>query len=510
MEQQVPAVQGARGIQEQPKRQRSPRKKKNSEWTLNQRQFDHSKTQEISHILPGEQLNVFNGEESVSYLQLPIKKKEENRFCTRCGEMGHRRRYCQVNTWCKFCITDTHATQACRKYEKFVKDNPIASSRRNMPVQVQGQRATVNPQEGPQQPLFPHPPVQRYNLTVIPQIAMRNLTSQVEERKSREHSRKSPQSQMKEAWSLMSKKFPHQMSCQDVRMDPCYQKPPRYAEINYHRPPPQTPVEVNKIGPTIQQGVIQHPVQRHTQAAGERTRGPTFPVNVQQTTSVPSLQINGNSGTCEKQERDPEKNGYVINCIHENRPFTVNDVGRPVFVNHFYTGDVCDECDVSTEISLKNTQPQGIECEFKEDSQNLQIIQQTGEAEREHVQRHGNAAVHSDLREDSQNSLRMTSVSRNTEALQKKSNANRGIHSEFIEHSQQSLGTLNVGKSRVQVTDQMNTRHIPLTGYKNFHQELHTARKQTTETYQELTRELGKHTKTVVRNCKHTQCRETQ
>ena len=89
VEQQVPAVQGAMGIQEQPKRQRCPRKKTNSEWTLNQRQFDHSKTQEISHILPGEQLNVFNGEESVSYLQLPIKKKEENCFCTRCGERGH-------------------------------------------------------------------------------------------------------------------------------------------------------------------------------------------------------------------------------------------------------------------------------------------------------------------------------------------------------------------------------------------------------------------------------------
>ena len=88
-EQQVPALQGATGVQEQPKRQRSPRKKKGSEWTLNQRQFDHSKTEEISHILPGEQLNVFHGEESVSYLQLPVKKKEDNRFCTRCGERGH-------------------------------------------------------------------------------------------------------------------------------------------------------------------------------------------------------------------------------------------------------------------------------------------------------------------------------------------------------------------------------------------------------------------------------------
>ena len=147
MEQQVPPVQGATGIQKQPKRQRSPQKKTNSEWTLNQRQFDNSKTQEISHILPGKHLNVFNGEESVSYLQLPVKKKEENHFCTRCGEMGHGRRYCQVNTWCKFCTTDTHAMQASHKYEKFVKDNPIASSRRNTPVQVQGQTAAVNTQE---------------------------------------------------------------------------------------------------------------------------------------------------------------------------------------------------------------------------------------------------------------------------------------------------------------------------------------------------------------------------
>ena len=76
VEQQVPQVQGAAGSQEQPKQQRSPRKKKNSEWTLNQRQFDQNKTQEISHILPGEHLNVFNGEEpSVSYLQLLVKRK---------------------------------------------------------------------------------------------------------------------------------------------------------------------------------------------------------------------------------------------------------------------------------------------------------------------------------------------------------------------------------------------------------------------------------------------------
>ena len=226
------------------------------------------------------------------------------------------------------------------------------------------------------QPLFPHPPVQCYNLTVIPQIAMYSLTPQEEEHESREHSRKSPQNQMKEVRTPMLKQLPHQRSCQDVRMDPRYQKPPQYAEINYHRPSPQMPVEVNKIGPTIQQGMVQRPVQRHTQAAGGPRR-PTVPVSAQQTKSVPSLQINENGSARKrdrKQESDPDQNGYVFNCIHENRPFTVNDVGRPVFVNHYYAGEAfipvtnkklikLDECDVSTEISLRNAQPQGMERE---------------------------------------------------------------------------------------------------------------------------------------------------
>ena len=68
----------------------------------------------------------------------------------------------------------------------------------------------------------------------------------------------------------------------------------------------------------------------------------------------------------------------------------------------------------------------------------------------------------------------MTPVSERTGSIQKESNVNRGIHGKFIEHSQQSLGALNVGKSRLQAMDQMNARHIPLTGYENFRQELQT------------------------------------
>ena len=123
-------------------------------------------------------------------------------------------------------------------------------------------------------------------------------------------------------------------------------------------------------------------------------------MNTQQTMSVPNLQINESRGARErdrKQECDPDQNGYVLNCIHDSRPLTLNDVGRPVFVNHYYAGEAfipvtskklikLDECDVSTENSLRNVQQQGAECECREHSQNSRVTRQQDEAERGQVQ----------------------------------------------------------------------------------------------------------------------------
>ena len=369
------------------------------------------------------------------------------------------------------------------------KDNPIASSRRN--TLVQGQKTVVNTQESNQLSVFPNLPVQHFNPPVIPQIGTNALGPQAEECESREHSRNSPQNQIKKTRPPMSTQLPHQRSSQDVCMDPHYQKPPQYAEIHHHRPPLQIPIEINEIGPTIQQGVIQCLVQRDTQSTGARLRRSTAPVNTQQTASVPNLQITENGGMRErdklpKQEGDPNQNDYILNCIHENRPLTLNDVARPEFVNHYYAGEAfipvtskklikLDECDVSIENSLRNAQPQGTEREYREHSQNSQITQQQTGIERGQVQQNGhNRDLHSELREDSRNLLRMMPVSREIETLQKERNVNRGIHSEFTEHSQQLLGTLKIGRSRVQATDQINTQQIPLTGYENFRQELQT------------------------------------
>ena len=118
--------------------------------------------------------------------------------------------------------------------------------------------------------------------------------------------------------------------------------------------------------------------------------------------SVPNLQITENRGARErdripKQEGDPDQNGYVLNCIHESRPLTLNNVGRPVFVNHYYAGEAfipvtskklikLDECDLSTENSLRHIQQQGAECECREHSQNSRITWQQNKTERRQVQ----------------------------------------------------------------------------------------------------------------------------
>ena len=115
-------------------------------------------------------------EPSVSYLQLPTRTAQENnKVCMKCGENGHWKRHCRATTWCKFCMSETHETQACRRYANFVRDNPITSSRRTTPVQDQKKVETIRPsasaghqQEIDRRQLFPHSPTQRFQAPEIP------------------------------------------------------------------------------------------------------------------------------------------------------------------------------------------------------------------------------------------------------------------------------------------------------------------------------------------------------
>ena len=183
--------------------------------------------------------------------------------------------------------------------------------------------------------------------------------------------------------------------------------------------------------------------------------------------------------------------GYVLNCIHDSRPLTLNDIARPVFVNHYYAGEPLvpvtnkklirlEECDVSTENSVINQQPQGAGHEFPEHSRNLLTVQQQqlptgGNAWTENLQeRNLNRGIHSEFPEHLRESVRKPTTTQEEGCAPMEDNSKGVFHNEFREPSRHSLGTLNVGRSRLQVADRVDPQQMPLTGYENYQQEFQT------------------------------------
>ena len=78
--------------------------------------------QEINH---SRQDNYLQGpHNTTTYMNLP--NSMQNKICGRCGLMGHIKRMCKEEVYCKYCEIYTHSSTACRTY-------PITSSRKNTP-----------------------------------------------------------------------------------------------------------------------------------------------------------------------------------------------------------------------------------------------------------------------------------------------------------------------------------------------------------------------------------------
>ena len=71
------------------------------------------------------QSNFYQGpHNTTTYMELP--SSIQSKICGRCGLMGHIRRFCKEEVYCKYCRMPTHSTTACRTY-------PSTSSRKNTP-----------------------------------------------------------------------------------------------------------------------------------------------------------------------------------------------------------------------------------------------------------------------------------------------------------------------------------------------------------------------------------------
>ena len=61
---------------------------------------------------------------TTTYMELPSSIR--TKICGKCGLMGHIKRFCKEEVYCKYCKIYTHSTTACRTY-------PAMSSRKNTP-----------------------------------------------------------------------------------------------------------------------------------------------------------------------------------------------------------------------------------------------------------------------------------------------------------------------------------------------------------------------------------------
>ena len=68
---------------------------------------------------------------NTTYMNLP--NSMQGKICGRCGIMGHIKRQCKEEVYCKFCRNPSHSTAACRTYANFLQSDPVTSSRKNTP-----------------------------------------------------------------------------------------------------------------------------------------------------------------------------------------------------------------------------------------------------------------------------------------------------------------------------------------------------------------------------------------
>ena len=65
------------------------------------------------------------------YMNLP--NSIQNKTCGRCGLVGHIKKQCREDVYCKFCRNPSHSIKACRTYANFLRMDPMTSSCKNTP-----------------------------------------------------------------------------------------------------------------------------------------------------------------------------------------------------------------------------------------------------------------------------------------------------------------------------------------------------------------------------------------
>ena len=92
--------------------------------TKKHQQQDQPRTMQSQENYPRQDNQLQGLHNTTTYMTLP--NSMQNKICGRCGLMGHIKRMCKEEVYCRYCKVYTHAAAACRTY-------PVTSSRKNTP-----------------------------------------------------------------------------------------------------------------------------------------------------------------------------------------------------------------------------------------------------------------------------------------------------------------------------------------------------------------------------------------
>ena len=92
--------------------------------TKKHQQHDQPRTMQSQENYPRRDDQLQGLHNTTTYMTLP--NSIQNKICGRCGLMGHIKRMCKEEVYCRYCRVYTHAAAACRTY-------PVTSSRKNTP-----------------------------------------------------------------------------------------------------------------------------------------------------------------------------------------------------------------------------------------------------------------------------------------------------------------------------------------------------------------------------------------
>ena len=315
-----------------------------------------------------------------SYLRLPIPQDNTTiRKCWRCGEEGHSKKGCNRQVSCTFCQVYSHATKACKKYASFVRNSQGTSSKRTTPVQGQANIQTQEPLvQGPryvthyyprfQPPVVPPmirspvitqtvqaPPYPRQPLQQIPHTSpqdVRNNPNYINQGTQESGITSQPQGLPQEGGMYV--KFPIPIENEaPSNTHPPLQSQPREGD-EYSTPSPE-------VQPTQSQGQQQVPQRESSQMlqaqqkqlyAKIKQQQRQIKLMQQQNQQLQQQQWQRQIAELQRSETPKQKKPAQPNqprivegvlkpkkeeiSIRNDTPQLVNEVDRPVFVNHYY------------------------------------------------------------------------------------------------------------------------------------------------------------------------------